>query len=73
MQVFPFAGNAGHIAADAGKLAVDAVYFAAVGGKIKSKWRKRIDERKSHPFPTLPAVKNSGNPLRRELPLSLLC
>lgn len=33
MPVFPFAGNGGHIAAVAGKLAADAVYFAAVGGK----------------------------------------
>ena len=33
MQVFPFAGDAGDIAAVTGKLAADAVYFAAVGGK----------------------------------------
>ncbi len=31
--MFPFAGDAGDMAAVAGKLAAVAVYFAAVGGK----------------------------------------
>lgn len=33
MLLFSFAGDGGHMVADAGKLAADAVYFAAVGGK----------------------------------------